>query len=230
GLSLEYVDAPALLAIFEDAVVKRRNDFIALREDPVILDCGANIGITVLHYKRLYPKARIVAFEPDKEICKVLRKNLIANDADNVEVVEAAVWTTTGQHSFLSEGADGSRLVEQGGRKSATNEYSVKTVRLADYLETGSVDFVKLDIEGSELEVLADCADRLANIDQMVIEFHLMNDAPQSVVQALELLSEARFNVSVNSYGPWVDLAHPVNRADGDLTFDQYLHICAWRQ
>jgi FkbM family methyltransferase len=231
GLSLNYVDAPALIAIFEDTVVRRRNDFIARREDPLILDCGANIGVTVLHYKRLYPKARVVAFEPDKGICGVLRKNVLENGADNVEVVEAAIWTAAGEHTFLSEGADGSRLVERGEALYESNEYAVKTVRFADYLEVGTVDFVKLDIEGAESAVLADCANRLGNIEQMVMEFHLMNDSPQSLVQTLEMLSGAGFSLSVNSYGPWVDLAHPAaSRLVGDLSFNQYLHVCAWRE
>jgi FkbM family methyltransferase len=159
-------------------VVRRRNDFIARRRDPVILDCGANIGISAALQAAL-SAARIVAFEPDKGICEELRKNLIANGAEDVEVVEAAIWTAAGQHAFLSEGADGSRLIEQSAGPQGGNEYAVRTVRFADYLGE-LVDFVKLDIEGAESTVLVDCADRLGNVESMVNGISL--DEQQSAV------------------------------------------------
>ncbi|MDT7604823.1 MAG: hypothetical protein QOF61_2820 [Acidobacteriota bacterium] len=230
GWNLFYIDAPALISCFDTIIVKRWNDFIARREDPLILDCGANIGVSVLHYKRLYPKSQIVAFEPDKEICEVLGKNLVANGIGGVEVVEAAVWTAEGQHTFLSEGADGSRLVAQPVGSDRGGEYTVRTVRLADYLDASRVDFIKLDIEGAEWQVLADCADRLRNVESMVIEFHLMNNNPPMLALAFKALSDAGFSLSINSYGPWVDLTHPpTSKPTGDLSFDQYMLVCAWR-
>ena len=36
-----------------------------LREKPYIIDCGANIGMSVIYMKQLYPQAEIIAFEPD---------------------------------------------------------------------------------------------------------------------------------------------------------------------
>lgn len=228
--NLSYVDAPALVSCFDVAVVKRWNDFLSQRENPIILDCGANIGVTVLHYKRLYPKARIVAFEPDKEICDVLRKNLVTNGAEDVEVVEAAVWTAAGRHAFLPEGADGSRLVAQSAESEGSHGYNVQTVRLADYLKDEPVDFIKLDIEGAESNVLVDCADNLRNVERMAIEFHLMSNSPGSLAPAFEALASAGFSLSVNSYGPWVDLIHPPsNKAASDFSFDQYMLVCAWR-
>lgn len=235
GWHLAYVDAPALVSCFEVAVVKGWNDFVARREDPLILDCGANIGVTVLHYKRTYPKARIIAFEPDKEICKVLRKNLAANSATDVEVLEAAVWTAEGQYAFVAEGADGSRLAPADAAPDAVadgglDKYLVNTVRLADYLAEGEVDFIKLDIEGAEFQVLVDCADLLRNVHSMAIEFHMMSGDARKLAAAFEALSDAGFNLSINSYGPWVDLTHlPERKPPGDLSFDQYILACAWR-
>jgi len=230
GWQLSYVDAPALISCYETIVVKRWNDFIARCEDPYILDCGANIGITVLQYKKLYPKARIVAFEPDKAICEVLRRNLNANGAEDVEVIEAAVWTGNGPHSFLSEGADGSRLVDKSSDSDGGTKYDVQTVRLADYLDRNHVDFIKLDIEGSESDVLLDCGDRLRNVGSMAIEFHLMSHTPGRLGSALQVLTDAGFNLSVNSYGDWIDLTHgPKSKSASDLSFDQYILVCAWR-
>jgi FkbM family methyltransferase len=238
GWNLQYVDSAALLSCFDVVVVKRWNDFITFRDDPIILDCGANIGITVLHYKRLYPNARITAFEPDRRICNVLRRNLAVNNISDVKVVEAAVWKSEGQHEFFSEGADGSRLSDKNstrnsGLASLTPQgawYTVETVRLADYLSESSVDFVKLDIESAESEVIADCTKYLHKVQNMVIEFHMMNERPQVLASTLSVLADAGFHVSVNSYGPWIDLTHkPTSPPTSKLEFDQYLLICAWR-
>ena len=39
--------------------------FETKNQKPKIIDCGANIGISILYYKRLYPEAQIIGFEPD---------------------------------------------------------------------------------------------------------------------------------------------------------------------
>jgi FkbM family methyltransferase len=235
GWHLDYVDNQALISCFDAVVLNRWNDFMCSKEDPIILDCGANIGVSVLHYKRLFPRARITAFEPDKAICSVLRKNLAANGADDVTVIEAAVWSANGEHTFYSEGADGSHLVTSqedydGNNTDAGNCYKVSTVRLADYLTDRDVDFIKLDIEGAEAEVLIDCADKLRKVRCLVVEFHMTNSKPRALANTLAVLGDSGFNVGINSYGPWVDLIRkPPDKKMSGLGFDQYLLIAAWR-
>ena len=65
GWDLEYPTPGVLVAFLDQILFRRVNDFLADSERPVILDCGANIGYTVLNYKRQFPHAEIVAFEPD---------------------------------------------------------------------------------------------------------------------------------------------------------------------
>src|SRR5262245_3958230 len=76
GWDLAYVSGPAVVGGIEYLVLYGVNDFYPRHEHPVILDCGANIGISVLNYKRQFPRAHIVAFEPDPEFAPVLRRNL----------------------------------------------------------------------------------------------------------------------------------------------------------
>ena len=73
GWDIEFVSGPAVLANLQFQVLKRINDFSPENEAPLILDIGSNIGISVLHYKRLFPKARIIAFEPDPDFFPVLK-------------------------------------------------------------------------------------------------------------------------------------------------------------
>jgi FkbM family methyltransferase len=236
-LQLKYLDATSLLSAFDVVVVKRWNDFPCTRSNPVILDGGANIGISAIHYKQLFPNATITAFEPDPRACDLLRHNLIANKIHDVEIVEKALWTSNGRVSFFSEGADANRVVvEREEVKQLTalapsaTQCHVETVRLADYLAKTEFDLVKLDIESAEAEVIVDCGDTLRNVKNLVIEFHLTNAKPHDLARTLMALAEQKFHVSVCSYGPWVDLLHQTSTSpNGKIEFDQYLLVSAWR-
>lgn len=232
---LHYLDATSLLSAFDVVVVKRWNDFRCEKKNPVILDGGANIGISAIHYKRLFPGAVITSFEPDPRSCELLRRNLAVNEIHDVEIVEKALWTSNGRVSFFSEGADANRVVRAGddvGQLTAltpsAKQFDVETVRLADYLARTEYDLVKLDIESAEADVIVDCGDTLRNVNNLVIEFHLTNSKPRDLARTLEALAEQEFHVSVCSYGPWVDLLHPPSNT-AKVEFDQYLLICAWR-
>lgn len=234
---LHYLDATSLLSAFDVVVVKRWNDFLCDKKDPVILDGGANIGISTIHYKKLFPDAVITAFEPDPSACDLLRRNLAVNRIHDVEVVEKALWTSNGHTSFFSEGADANRLVTTGDDvKHLTaltphgKQCNVETVRLADYLARTRFDLVKLDIESAEAEVIVDGGDTLRNVNNLVIEFHLTNSKPRKLARTLEILADQGFHVSVCSYGPWVDLLHrTLSVRKSKVEFDQYLLISAWR-
>ena len=44
--------------------------------DPLIIDCGANIGISVLEWKSRWPMARVICFEPDPDAFRLLEMNI----------------------------------------------------------------------------------------------------------------------------------------------------------
>lgn len=225
GWDLDYVDGPALASCIDVLVNKRWNDFNTDKENPVILDCGANVGISVLNYKRQFPGALITAFEPDPNIFKVLRSNLAKNGASDVKVVEAAVWTHNGEISFFCEGADGSRIVS--GENRLGKETVVRTVDFTDFI-TGPVDLIKMDIEGAEFDVIPHIADKLRMVSNIVIECHIDNKKIGCFARILQVLASVGFSVSINSYGAWRDLVH--NPAKLPVEFDQYLLLAAWRE
>jgi len=230
---LHYLDATSLLSAFDVIVVKRWNDFLCEKKAPVILDGGANIGISAIHYKQLFPDAVVTSFEPDPRACGVLRRNLAANNIHDVEVVEKALWTSKGRTNFFSEGADANRVIcEHDAVEELTSPSAkycdVETVRLADYLASTHFDLVKLDIESAEAEVIVDCGKTLRNVNNLVIEFHLTNSKPHELARTLQTLAEQDFHVSVCSYGPWVDLLHQPSNTP-KIEFDQYLLLSAWR-
>src|SRR5215208_1607954 len=65
--------------------------FKADKAEPFILDCGSNIGMSILFFKALYPKARIVGFEPEEHTYTFLQRNISLNRLTKVQVHQAAL-------------------------------------------------------------------------------------------------------------------------------------------
>ncbi len=223
GWDLEFAAADSLPSFLDQIVFRRMNDFVAAHDAPVILDCGANIGYTTLHYKRRYPRARITAFEPDPQFAPLLRRNLARNGAADVRVVEAAAWTADGTAPWIMEGRDGSRLAAPGDGST-----SVATVDLASYLTETDVDLLKLDVEGAEFALVPHLAGRLARVRSVLVEVHVTGTKDQVALGGLlTTLSDAGFDVALNSFGPWRDLIR--RHTPPPLHAEQYLVLAGWR-
>ena len=192
---------PDFYILYEDIFIHRIYHFGAQRPDPLILDCGSNIGMSVLYFKHVYPQARVIGFEPDPEICLYFRENIANNGLNDVQVVQAALAGQKGTLSFCSDGRCGSHLGRYplGGRPAEWTKCEVACVRLRDYL-TEPVDFLKMNIEGAEWEVLADSEDRLRQVRELVIEYHHLPGLARTLHKILELLHRQGFEYLVNDF------------------------------
>jgi FkbM family methyltransferase len=124
----------------------------------LVIDVGANIGLSTLLLARSCPDARIIAFEPSPANAAFLRRNLAANGADRVEVVQAAVSARSGgalRFHVATFGA-GSHVVSQGHlRSDAMETIAVPVIAIDDAVAgKGRVGFIKMDVEGHEPEAL----------------------------------------------------------------------------
>jgi FkbM family methyltransferase len=223
GWDLEYISGMALAAFIDCGLIRRIGDFHADNEAPLILDCGSNIGCTVLNYKRLFPQARIVAFEPDPQFAPILRRNLELNGAQDVTVIEAAVWTDDCELGWFCEGADGSRVVN----KSAQSESArVRAVDLAQYISE-PVDLLKVDIEGAEFHVIPHLGERLRNVKNILVECHMDQNNILGLCRMCEILAGTGFRLGINTYGPWRDLVRqPLVQKNH---WEQYALVAGWR-
>ncbi|MBI2891406.1 MAG: FkbM family methyltransferase [Nitrospirae bacterium] len=165
---IEYVHALSLLSQFECIFLDREYDVALPTDRPLILDCGAHVGMATIRFKHLFPRARIIAFEADPAIERVLERNVASLGLADVTCLKSAVWIERGHHFFRADGADGGHLAPADGG------LSVPTVDLADYV-TDTVHVLKLDIEGAEMDVL-DHLDRknlLGRVHVILCEFHI---------------------------------------------------------
>ena len=222
GSPFEIVDAPSFLSMHGAIWDREVYRFRPRREKPLILDGGANVGLSVYFFKQNYRDCSVVAFEPDDTLFKVLDRNVRRAALQGVELVPRAIWTEATTLPFYSEGSDGGRVARGGDPLTR----SVRTVRLRDYLDR-PVDFLKLDIETGETEVLEDCADCLANVDNLFVEYHGAESEPQKLPRLLSLLSEAGFRLNIHAGN---DSAQPFVARKVNMGNDLQLDIFAFRE
>jgi FkbM family methyltransferase len=222
GWDLEPFASEMLLSQIDQIVIRQLNDFASDREDPTIIDCGANIGVSVLNYKRRFPRARIVAFEPDPTLYEVLRRNLERNHAADVKAVLGAVWTRTGEAAFISNGTDGGTIVAA----ETPGAIRIRTVDLNDYL-TEAIDLLKVDIEGGEYTLLPHILPRLVNVQNVIVECHIDQSTVTKFGDIVRGLRDAGFHVAFNTFGHWRDLVRQATVRP--FNFQQYVAVYGWR-
>lgn len=205
GRPIRYSDPDGLLHSVREVFQEEVYRFSARSASPRIVDAGANIGLSVLYFKTLYPNAAVVAYEPDADIFAMLRSNV--GDLPGVELRQAAAWKEDTVLTFFREGSlAGSTEIDFLGR---AQPIEVRAERLRDELRRAPVDFLKLDIEGAENAVLFDVADELDGVDHLFFEYHSTPGKPQLLGDLLKLVADKGFRYSINgAHGarlPFVD-------------------------
>jgi FkbM family methyltransferase len=221
GTPLELVDSASFIWMYREIFEREIYRFRAKTDSPYVIDCGANIGLSVLYLKQLYPQSRIVAFEPDDAIFEVLQRNIEHFGYQDINLHCRAVWNCETTLNFTGDGADGGRLAKVG----EIHNKKVKTIRLRDVIDR-RVDFLKIDIEGAEKEVLQDCADRLGNVDNLFVEYHSFEQQPQALHILISILNDAGFRLHIH---PPITSPQPFLKRDVHEGMDMQLNIFAFR-
>lgn len=194
GKKLFIHDTASFNLCFEELFQSEMYKFKASRPNPHIIDCGANLGMSVIYFKELYPEANIIAFEADDYIFGFLEKNIKSFGFKDVELINKAVWNCEDTVSFLLEGGAGGRIENE----TINGKYkNIKTTRLRNYLKGRKIDFLKIDIEGAEYKVIKDCKDELKNIDFLFIEYHSMPNIEQNLHNILKIVQDAGFKYHI---------------------------------
>lgn len=226
GGIFKLVDSASFLWTYYEIFDSEIYNFNSETRNPVIIDCGANIGLSILYLKKIYPESHIIAFEPDSNIFKTLEENIKNFNLSDIELFRKAVWKSEGFLEFASEGSDAGRLSEEEESESDVQKYKVPTVRLGNYLKK-PVDFLKIDIEGAETEVLTDCQEELVNVKNIFVEYHSFADKPQSLDVLINILSKAGFRVYVQTLCQSPQPLHTIDVLNG---MDMQLNIFGVRE
>jgi len=118
-----------------------------IKKGDCVIDIGANIGFYTLFFTNLVGKTgKVIAFEPEPENFSILKKNIETNSLENVTLFQKAV----GSRNELIK----MKLTSSGGfhHINDTGDLEVDCIRLDDYVK--NANFVKMDAEGYEIEIL----------------------------------------------------------------------------
>src|SRR5579863_8488087 len=144
GYHIAHFDRRTLQYLFREVFVRQHYYFRAETSCPVILDCGANLGMASMYFKWLYPNSRIHAFEPDPTTFQLLEQNIARNDMD-VQAHNCALWDRDTEMEFFVDPCNpGSLLMSADSARLGGAPITVPARRLSGFI-SGTVDFLKLD-------------------------------------------------------------------------------------
>ncbi len=218
GKELKIVDSASFLSSYREIFEKGIYRFNPKNDEPVIVDCGANIGLSILFFKHSYPRAKIIAFEPVPNIFKTLKYNIDQFDCRDIELHNKALWENETNIRFMDEGADAGRIAVKGDDDNITE---VSTVRLKDFIN-GPVDLLKIDIEGAELEVIKDTLEELDLVENIFVEYHSFKGKRQQVDILFKLLLDKGFRLHVHSANV---SPNPFLAIESNLNMDMQLNV-----
>jgi FkbM family methyltransferase len=139
-----------------------------IRDPRWIVDLGANAGVTLADNARRFPACRFVGVELDPGNAEAARRNT-APWKDRIEILQGAVWIEDGEVPYDAGTGDqyGFRVGGSGGTAPA---YSMDTILSR---VPGRIDYIKMDIEGVEAQLLSGAAARWSErVDSISLQVH----------------------------------------------------------
>jgi FkbM family methyltransferase len=173
GLNLNFSSYEDLAHVFQGVFIDQ-DYFVHLdTANPKIIDCGSNEGLSILFFKMVYPKSKVLGFEAHPKNFENLQNNIETSQLSEVTLFNKAVYNTQGKLVFSSSNSIGSKVLKEKGQ----NDIYVDSVLLSSYIDK-PIDLLKMDIEGAESPVIEelDKNKKLKFVKNIVMEFHFWAD------------------------------------------------------
>jgi FkbM family methyltransferase len=160
------------VAAFEHVFVDNEYGFSLAHEPSIIIDAGANVGMSAVYFSERFHAAKIIAIEPELDNFNVLKRN--SELFPRIIPVHAALWNRDGVVSIMRQEESGS----WGTRVNAVKDPSraqVRSLKLSTLLEEYNikqVDLLKIDVEGAECEILEDAPVWVERVRVICAELH----------------------------------------------------------
>lgn len=202
GYKVKFCTFNSLRKLFISIFVNQEYFFSADTKNPFIIDCGSNIGMSILYFKMLYPESQVLAFEPNSEAFICLERNIGQNNLKSTVPYQKALSNKEGTIDFYYDKDNpGSLWMSMVRARMPKQKETVPCTLLSKYIDR-EVDFLKIDVEGAEEDIIEDlrCEDKLRYIKQMVIEYHhhILHDA-DLFSHMLRTLEDADFGYQIES-------------------------------
>jgi FkbM family methyltransferase len=201
GLTLDFTVNQTGFAVLQSIFGKREYaDYFPFYEDSIIVDVGAHFGyFSLFAAKNAGPGSKIIAIEPDPNNQRILQRNMADCRSSNVTVIEGAMGGSEGTLKLYG-GSEINRSLFSAyalGNGKVVAEVPVMTLsRLMVKHDLHQIDFLKLDCEGAEYDILFGAEDDLlAKIKTISMEFHDMKSREMTGIRLHERLKKAGFTI-----------------------------------
>ena len=152
-------------------------NFEALESPKLIIDAGANIGLTSVYFACKYPDSKIIAIEPEESNYSLLLKNI--EPYPNITPLKAALWHKDEEISLTDPGLGNWGFMTESkisnsnnSKKYRHNVEGVTVDNLIKKFNLKKIDILKIDIEGSEKEVFHQTSAWIDKVESMIVELH----------------------------------------------------------
>ena len=202
GYRVSFFEYRDFFAVWREIFLKQIYYYKTDAKAPYIIDGGSNIGLSALYFMHSFPDAEIVCFEPDPRAFGMLVANLKNNGFDKVRCFQTALSDRDGSVTFFSspQGAGvGNTIKGNSYLDDKPERLEVRTQRLSPFMDR-PVDFLKLDIEGSEYEVFNEVGGLFERVRAAVIEVHLFKRGDERVAAVTGALEQAGMRLTVTSF------------------------------
>lgn len=211
GYKIDFPFYLDFVILFMEIFGQQDYPFISKKKAPIIVDCGSNFGMSIAYFKYFYPDSKILGIEANIRTFRLLQKNINQNRFLNVKIMNALVSNKDKQQFFYIGDNDYSWSIGDSAIKSFRGlmgkslESKVKGMRLSALLSK-KVDLLKIDIEGSECEVLEEAKHKLKFADKIFIEYHKYEQMPKnSLEKILKNLKNSGFSFKIVKTMGWFD-------------------------
>ena len=188
------MDKSVLKEVWFKTIYDKHN--IKVEKGDTVIDIGAHIGIFSIYASEISQTGNIYAFEPFIENYKRLEKHKIINNKNNLFIYNEGITDKEGiQTLYLSPDNN------TGGHslylKSHSNKkVDIHTIKLMDFCERekiNRIDFLKMDCEGAEFDILMSNETVLKKVNKIIMECHPYKD--NNVAIMIQLLERNGFKV-----------------------------------
>jgi len=188
--------------LYEEIFVREDYKVHLKRRNPIIFDCGANIGLASLYFALKFPHSKILAFEPNPSAVHYFQKNTThLQKYGQLEFYQVALAKENTLGFFNTTPFPGSVFASS---KFTFNgpRIPVNFRKLSDYTDCfDTIDLAKIDIEGAEWDVLEELiqSDTLKKFDQMIIELHQPHHLEDRKEEFINMFIDNGFEVKIRS-------------------------------
>ncbi|SKC59454.1 FkbM family methyltransferase [Ohtaekwangia koreensis] len=173
GYKISFSSYPQILHLVEEIFISQLYKYETSSSKPFIIDCGSNIGLAILYFKKVYPSCRIIGFEPDPATFKLLQENIHKNQLTNVTLHNVALNDKEEKTLLYKNSTSGLLTMSLIPSKDKTEKEAINTKKISDYIHE-TIDLIKIDVEGSEIKIIDDILRNGKShlIKKMIIEYH----------------------------------------------------------